>query len=79
MSALVLTGEIVANRPTKGGKWHRVMVAGSGRVNDLVMVPADVPAALAEPGDTISLGVRPSVETTAEGRPTKNIVYFLAD
>lgn len=81
MSALTISGQIVGIEPTKGGKWLRIMLAGARRINDLVMVPADSEVAkVAKAGQQLDkLPVRASVETTAEGRPMRSIVYFLAD
>jgi hypothetical protein len=73
-----LSGVVLQNRPTKGGNWHRIVVAGSGRVNDLLMVPVDSQVALSAKGEALPrLSVRAAVETTAEGRPTRAIVYWL--
>jgi hypothetical protein len=80
MSALSLTGVVVQAIPTKGGGWVRVILGGNGRVNDLVMVPADSEYGKGiKVGAEVTLPVRASVETTAEGRPTRSITYFLAD
>jgi hypothetical protein len=73
-----LSGVVLQNRPTKGGNWHRVVVAGSGRVNDLLMVPSGSGEAALVKGQTLGpVAVRAAVETTAEGRPTRAIVYWL--
>lgn len=72
-----ISGEVLQARPTKTGSRLRVIVAGTGRVNDLVMYPAG--AAVKEGDHLKDVAVRPAVETTADGRPTRNIVYWVAD
>ncbi len=72
---LLIRGRVVSVTPTKGGEWTRVIVAGTGRINDLVMVPADQPAP--EAGKDIEAPVRAQVETTQDGRPMRSIVYWL--
>jgi hypothetical protein len=81
MSALTISGQVVDVRPTKGGKWLQVILAGSALRNDLVMVPIDADAAKGiKPGVHVDhMPVRASVETQADGMPTKQVVYFLSD
>jgi len=76
--ALVIHGMVNSVRPTKGGEWAQVIIAGRGRVNDLVMVDRETGETI-KPGVTVELPVRAVVDTNAEGRPTRNIVYFLED
>jgi len=75
---LLMRGRVVAVEPTKGGAWDRVLIGTGKRVNDVVMVPrsATVPAKV---GAILELPVRASVETTAEGRPTRFITYWYDD
>lgn len=77
--SLTMKATVLQNRPTPGGLWHRLVLAGTGRVNDLVMVPAASPFSKVETGEVIEVEVRASVDMTADHRPTRNIVYFLAD
>jgi len=76
--ALVIRGQVVGVEPTKGGNWSRIMVGSGRRVNDLVMVKADTGSKI-KVGDALDLDVSAQVETNAEGRPTKNIVYWHRD
>lgn len=75
--SLQMKGTVSSVQPTKGGKWLRVIVPGKARINDLLMVAADGPPI--KEGDKIDLPVRAQVETTADGRPMKSIVYWLDD
>jgi hypothetical protein len=72
---LMISGRVLSARPTKEGKRLRVVVAGDGRVNDLVMMPAGAKVAI---GDELpATPVRAAVETTRDGRPMRSIVYWV--
>jgi hypothetical protein len=71
-----MSGHVNAVRLTKTGTYNRVIVAGDGRVNDLLMIPAAVaPPKVGE--DVKDVPVRPQVETNRDGRPMRSIVYWL--
>jgi hypothetical protein len=73
-NGLTLTGPVLEARTTKGGKWVRLVIASTGRLNHLVM--ARVGALPVARGDVVTIPVRASVDTNSEGRPTRNIVFF---
>lgn len=78
--ALTMKASIVGVQPTKSGSYSRVVLASGRRVNDLLMVPAGHPIlATAKPGAILEAEVRAAVETNSDGRPTRNITYWLAD
>lgn len=73
---LLISGQVVGVESMKGGAWRRVLIGSGQRVNDVVIGPSDKFHA-PEVGDTVSYPVRAAVETTADGRPTKFLVYWL--
>lgn len=69
--AVRLTGTVLEVRP--GPKVTRVMVAGSGRTNDLLMVD---PAEVVKVGDKLDREVRPAIERSRDNRVTGFITFW---
>lgn len=80
MAELTLTGKVLDLVPTKGEKWVRCIVAGSGRYNEVVMLTVEQAMAYSVAvGVTVKLPVRASVERGQDGKPDGGVVYFGRD
>lgn len=71
-----MTGKVVGKQRTKAGAYTRMFVESGGRLNHLVMAPSAAADGF-EVGKSPSLPVRAAVETTSDGRATRNIVLWL--